>query len=80
MSEKSIDQNIFPEVMGTIARGQRHEGNRTHQAVTSTEGKCSGLLTDQTLNNCFINLISMKTIFLFLYIKQFANECLPKTV
>ena len=39
MSEKSIDQNIFPEVMGTIARGQRHEGNRTHQAVTSTEGK-----------------------------------------
>ena len=39
MSERSIDQNIFPEVLGTALCVLLPEGKRTHQAVTSTEGK-----------------------------------------
>ena len=60
MSEKSIDQNIFPEVLGTTRCFLLPEANGWPRAIERIElfpaprGKCSGLLTDQTLNNLFI--------------------------
>ena len=43
MSEKSIDQNIFPSVLGTagcfLLPEVNGRGQRTHRAVPSTEGK-----------------------------------------
>ena len=71
MSEKSIDQNIFPEVLGTARYVPLPEANELRakeciELFPEPRGKCSGLLTDQTLNNCFITLFQLRHYFCFL--------------
>ena len=64
MSKKSIDPDVFSKVLGTdssIAQGHQVGAIEHIKLFPAPWGKCSSLLTDGTLNNCFI------TVYLILF-------------
>lgn len=73
MSKKSIDPDVFSTMLGTdrsLAQGHQVGAIEHIKLFPAPWGKCSSLLTDGTLNNCFITvyLILFHTLFQFLAI------------